>query len=311
MDLWQLKVFCNVVDSQSFSKAGQRIHLSQPTVSSHIRDLEDYFGCRLIDRLARAAVPTKAGELLYEYARRLLTLRDETETAIAEFQGKIKGCLHIGGSTIPGGYILPAIIGDFKKKYPDVSLVLRIGDTSQIIQEIITGNIEIGIVGAKSTDPNIIQQRLFEDELFVTVPTSHRWAKRQQIEPEKLTREPFIVREAGSGTRKSIQISLAKIDKSLNDFNIVAEMGSNQAMINGVKHDLGVSILSGIAVAAEVAQQRIQVLTIKGLRLKRSFYMTMRHKRTLSPQAAVFIEFLKNSSTMSVPHLKQDVATTL
>ena len=111
MDLWQLHIFTKVVELKSFSKAGAAIHLSQPTVSSHIKDLEDHFECRLIDRLGKEALPTKAGTLLYGYARKLLSLKGETETALAQFKGKTRGHLVVGGSTIPGGYILPLIIG--------------------------------------------------------------------------------------------------------------------------------------------------------------------------------------------------------
>ena len=116
MDLWQLHIFCKVVENSSFSKAGDLVHLSQPTVSSHIKDLEDHIGCRLIDRLPKKAVPTKAGQLLYTYARRLLALRNETEEALAAFQGTVKGRLILGGSTIPGAYILPRAVGLFTPK---------------------------------------------------------------------------------------------------------------------------------------------------------------------------------------------------
>ena len=116
MDLWQLNVFCKVVENKSFSKAGDAIFISQPTVSSHIKYLEDYFGCVLIDRLGKEACPTKAGELLYEYSKKLLALRDETESAMSNLIGKVKGRLAIGGSTIPGEFILPGIIGEFARK---------------------------------------------------------------------------------------------------------------------------------------------------------------------------------------------------
>ena len=125
MDLWQLNIFCRVIEMKSFSKAGEAIHLSQPTVSSHIKDLEAHFGTKLVDRLARQALPTKAGELLYEYAVRLLTLRDETESAMAEFLGKIKGRLSLGGSTIPAGYLLPRWIGEFTAAFPRSQRLLR------------------------------------------------------------------------------------------------------------------------------------------------------------------------------------------
>jgi DNA-binding transcriptional LysR family regulator len=136
MDLWQLKIFCKVVELRSFSKAGSAVHLSQPTVSSHVKDLEAHFGCRLIDRLSKEALATQAGRLLYDHARRMLALKDETETALADFQGKIRGKLTVGGSTIPGGFILPQIIGRFCRSYPEVQVALINGDTETIIQDV-------------------------------------------------------------------------------------------------------------------------------------------------------------------------------
>ena len=147
MDLWQLNIFCKVIEFKSFSKAGNVVHLSQPTVSSHIKDLETHFGCRLIDRLAKEAIPTKAGELLYAYARKLIALKDETETALAEFQGNLRGRLVVGGSTIPGVYILPRMVGAFVAAYPNVTTAIRIGDTEGIVGDIAGGHLEIGIVG--------------------------------------------------------------------------------------------------------------------------------------------------------------------
>ena len=175
MDLWQLNIFCKVIELKSFSRAGKAVHLSQPTISSHIKDLEDHLDCRLIDRLSKEAVPTKAGELLYEYAKRILALRDETETALAEFKGKIRGRLVIGGSTIPGTYLMPQLIGDFKKQYPDVIVSLKIGDTENVIEDILKGNLELGIVGAKADTKKIVQKKLFEDEMRLIVPANHRW----------------------------------------------------------------------------------------------------------------------------------------
>ena len=216
--------------TQELLKAGKAVHLSQPTISSHIRDLENHFGCRLIDRLARQAAPTKAGELLYAYARRLISLREETETALAEFQGRIKGRLVIGGSTIPGTYILPRLVGDFTCTHPETTVALRIGDTDRIIQETLEGKIEFGIVGAKSKDKRIAQEKVIEDEMRLIVQATHPWADQESIPVNRLLAEPFICRERGSGTLKSIQICLARRAVSMEAFTIVAEMGSTEAV---------------------------------------------------------------------------------
>lgn len=293
MDLWQLNIFCKVIELKSFSGAGKRIHLSQPTISSHIKALEDHFGCRLIDRLPKEALPTKAGQLLYNHARRILSLFEETETALAEFQGKMKGRLAIGGSTIPGGYILPKIVGAFSGHYPDVSISLSIGDTEKIINDTLSHDLELGIVGAKTENKNIIQETLIEDEMRLIIPADHEWSKKKCIDLKTLFKEPFIIRERGSGTLKSIKNSLVDKGFSIEDLKIIAEMGSTEAISQGIKSNVGVSILSTIAVEEELKCGSLKALDIEGISLKRSFYLTRHKYRNASPLCIEFISFLK------------------
>ena len=297
MDLWQLNIFCKVVELKGFSKAGNAIHLSQPTISSHIKDLESHFNCQLIDRLGKKAVPTKAGELLYRYARKLIDLRDETEAAMSEFHGMIKGRLVIGGSTIPGGYILPKCIGAFTAVYPEVTIALIIGDTDQIIQDVLSGSQEFGIVGAKTSNKNICQEKLIEDEMRLIVTGDHKWAKKKDISPDMMFKEPFIIRERGSGTLKSIKLSLREKGYVSENLNIIAEMGSTEAVIQGIKSKVGVSILSTIAVAEELKAGTLKALTIKELNLKRGFYLITHKQRSPSPLCRAFTNFLKKEFT--------------
>ena len=293
MDLWQLNIFCKVVELKGFSNAGNAIHLSQPTISSHIKDLENHFECQLLDRLGKKAVPTKAGELLYHYARKLIALRDETEAAMAEFHGKIKGRLVIGGSTIPGGYILPKCIGAFTTVFPEVTISLIIGDTDLIIQDVLSGSSEFGIVGAKTSNKNIYQEKLIEDEMRLIVTSDHKWAKEKHISPDLMFKEPFIVREHGSGTLKSIKLSLKEKGYSSENLNIIAELGSTEAVIQGIKNKVGISILSTIAVAEELKAGTLKALTIKKLNLKRGFFLITHKQRSSSPLCNAFINFLK------------------
>lgn len=293
MDLWQLEVFCKVIELKSFSKAGEFVHLSQPTVSSHIKDLETHLGTRLVDRLARTTLPTKAGELLYDYARRLLALRDETESAMAEFLGKIRGRLTLGGSTIPGAYLLPRFIGQFRARYPKVRIALTVGDTLEMISKLMSGQIEIAVVGARSDDLQLVQKRLLKDEMRVVVPSDHPWTRRKQISLPDLKAEPFIIREPGSGTLKSLEQSLHKHNCSINDFHVTAEMGSTEAVRQGIKNKVGISILSAIAVADDERSGTLKTLAVKELDLTRSFYLTTHKHHSPSPLCRAFVEFLQ------------------
>jgi DNA-binding transcriptional LysR family regulator len=293
MDLWRLQVFCRVVELRSFSKAARQVYLSQPTVSSHIKDLESHFECKLVDRLGREVVPTKAGTILYGYAKKIIALRKEAENTLAEFQGKIKGHLAIGGSTIPGGYILPPLLGAFKRDYPEVAVTLVQGDTARIFRDTLQGDVELGVVGAKEQYAQLVQERIMEDEMFLIVPGSHKWAGKRQVSMNEVIQEPFIMREIGSGSRKSIEQVMEEAGHSLNALNIVAEMGSTEAVRQGVKAEVGISILSERAVAEELADGGLRKVKIEGLSFKRAFYLIYHKRRTQSPLCRTFIEFLK------------------
>jgi DNA-binding transcriptional LysR family regulator len=293
MDLWPLHIFCRVIECKSFSRAAGIVHLSQPSISSHIKELESHFGCQLIDRLPREAVPTQAGRLLYAYARRLLTLRDETEAAMSRHQGKFQGRLEVGGSTIPGTYLLPKILGGFKARYPRVTLALVIRDTAEVIAGVRDGALELGVVGAAAREKLILQEKLIEDEMRLVVSAEHPWAGRKRVSLSALVGEPFIIREQGSGTLRSIQDELVRVGRNADDFNVVAELGSTEAIRQGIRNRVGVSILSTLAVAEDLENGTLVALEVEGLDLKRGFFLIRHRQRSLSPLAAAFTGFLK------------------
>jgi DNA-binding transcriptional LysR family regulator len=297
MDLWQLHIFCKVVDYKSFSKAGRAIHLSQPTISSHVQALEDHFGCRLIDRMARQAVPTAAGKTLYRYARRLDALREETEAAIAALQGEVRGRLHVGASTIPGNYLLPELIGGFTREHPGVNVALEIADSAKIMARVLGGDLEMGVVGAASRDRNAIQEPLMVDRLQLILPADHRWAGQKGATLAQLTEVPFIIREQGSGTLAALQTALQQAGMALRQLNIVAEMGTTTAVIQSIKSGVGVSILSPVAVREDLARGRLKALPVVDLVLERNLYLIRHRQRSLSTVAGAFAEFLHASLT--------------
>jgi DNA-binding transcriptional LysR family regulator len=185
-------------------------------------------------------------------------------------------------------------MGAFKKIHPDVKISLKIGDTQKIIDEILADHLEMGIVGAENKAKQIVQERLIEDQLSLVVAGDHRWADQEQITMQALSQEPFIVREKGSGTLESIQHSLMASGNSLDNFNIVAEMGSTAAVIQGIKNHVGVSILSSIAVHDDVRSGNLRTIGIQGLNLKRGFQLTRRRNRTASPLCRAFVDFIRS-----------------
>lgn len=291
MDLWQLQIFVTVVEEKSFSKASHTINLSQPTVSTHVKELEQHFQCRLLDRLGKKTEPTRAGWILFEYAKQMLDLKDRTESAMLDFIGCTKGSLVIGGSTIPAGYILPRLMGPFARAYPDVSVSLHAGDTRQIIEDVKYGRVEIGVVGARTKDTAIVQEVLLADEMKLIVPHGHKWAHLSAVEWDKLTKEPFIARESGSGTWQSICRSMADAGYDPGQLQHCITMGSSVSVLQGILNHVGVSILSTTAVADDLAKGRLSALEVKGVDLNRFFYLTRAKKRSQSPICKKFITF--------------------
>ncbi len=219
---------------------------------------------------------------------------------MAEFKGKIKGSLDLGGSTIPGAFLLPDIIGLFTTRFPEVNITLTIADTQQTIEAILSGDLELAVVGAVANNANVVQTKLVDDEMCLVVPAAHRWADKKRISVQQLFSEPFIIREQGSGTLKSIQNSFAEAGLNVNNLKIVARIGSTEAIRQGVKSRIGVTILSSIAVAEDVAAGKLKTLFIDGLNLKRSFYLTHHRNRSLSPLSKTFIDFI-TSQISSAP----------
>lgn len=295
MDLWQLEIFHKVIELKGFSRAAEAVHISQPTVSSHIKDLEEHFGCQLIDRIEKKAFPTKAGEILFEYASRLLSLRDESESAMAAFEGKISGKLRLGGSNIPGGYILPKLVGKFIKVYPEVSVSLKIGDSEEIIADINNSRVDLGLVGLKSSSKKIVQETLMEDSLCLVIPNDHKWSDYSSIGLAELVNEPLILREEGSGTLKTLKNSLTKAGLKLSHLNIVANMGSTTAVLQCIRNHIGVSILSSIPVQDEINSNLLKAIPIEELNLSRFFYITRHKDRTESPLTRAFINFIQEN----------------
>lgn len=295
MDLRQLEVFARVVDARSFSRAAAALHLTQSTVSEHVRLLETELGARLLDRLGRETVPTRAGEILHGYARRLLALRTEARQALEQFLGQVSGPLTVGASTIPGEYVLPPLVGRFREKFPQVTIALQIGDTRAIAQAVLDGKVEVGVVGARPGHRGLEAVELMSDELVVVVPPGHAWCGRRQVTLDDLMPEPIIVREPGSGTREALEHSLKEAGTDLRAMRVIAEMGSTGAIKQAVKAGVGVSIVSRRAVLDECEHGLLGCVQLKDLRFTRHFYIVTHAGRSRSPLALAFLDFLRTA----------------
>ncbi len=292
MDIHVLELFCRIVESGSFSKAANAAYLTQPTVSGHIKKLEGEVGVRLLDRLGHRATPTKAGDLLYRYAKRILALRQEALQALDELKGGLKGELILGASSIPGGYLLPPLIGRFRAQYPDISVVLKVSDSKEIIEAVIDGAYEVGAVGAQFDDGRLEYQKFAEDEMVLVVPPTHPWASRRSVRVKELPSQPFLIRERGSGTRKIMEQALEQHNLSMSAFRVTGEMGSNEAIRQSVKTGGGIAIISRLAVASDIKHRELNAIPVAGLKLTREFYLITHRHRSRSPICNAFLTFI-------------------
>jgi DNA-binding transcriptional LysR family regulator len=294
IDLHKLEVFYWVAELRSFSQAAEHLSLRQPTVSSHVQELERTVGGKLLKRSPGEVSLTPLGRLLAERARGLLAFKRETIAAVEQFRGELTGELSIGGSNIPGEYLLPQTLVAFVQKHPRVNPILRIGDSAAIMEAVLDGKVELGFVGFKRADPRLSFRKLWQDEMVLAVSKSHPWAGREFVEISELRAGSFVARERGSGTLNSLKELLTTQDPSSDDsFNIVMELGSTEAVKQALISGLGFSVLSRTSISRELAQGILVEVAVRGLKMERDFYEVAREGRPLSPVTEAFRRFLR------------------
>ncbi|MGH7326127.1 MAG: selenium metabolism-associated LysR family transcriptional regulator [Candidatus Rokuibacteriota bacterium] len=296
MDLRRLEVFVKVAELGSFSRAAEALYLTQPTVSEHVRALEEDLGVQLLDRLGRGATPTPAGEVLLGYARRILVLMREARQAIDRFQGRMSGHLVVGGSSIPGEYVLPALIGQFKAKYPEISISLRVGSSRDVSEWVEEGRVEIGVVGARPSGRTLVARELMADEMVIIVSADHPWSGRESVRLADVATEPLILRERGSGSRDALERALAAAGTDVGAFRVAGEMGSTQAVKQAVRAGVGIALISKRAVEDECRARLLWCVKVQDLNVSRSFHLVTHRERTRSPLAQAFLEYVESQA---------------
>jgi len=295
LDLNLVEVFCCVVEEGSFSKAAEKLLLSQPTVSGHIKNLEMFVGTPLLNRLPKQIVMTRAGELLYRHGRAILSEKKSAVRELTRFVNHLEGGLVMCGSTIPAEYLLPPIVAAFHQRFPGVKVEVRISDSKRACEEVLANNAELGFVGAKFEVVGIEFRYFASDELELIAPNTKEWQDVESISLDEMARKPLLLRESGSGTRLTFERMLGR---RVDTLNVVGCFGSTNAIKEALKARLGVSVLSTLAVSWELERGLFKVVKIKGLEsMKRDFYIVINRKLSLSPLAESFLECLTHITT--------------
>ena len=294
--LRQLRTFKTVADLKSFSLAAQRLKLSQPSISYQVKELEEALGVPLLDRLGKKVQLTEAGTVLYGYARRMLDVLDEAKVAVEEIRGIKRGTLRVGASTTVGIYLLPAALGAFKKLHPGLVISLEIGTRERVQEQVLNSELDLAVVGPALKDPELAIIPFLSDELVVVAPAGHALAGKKHLDLKDVAAQPFVMREAASGSRWSLEKAARKAGAKL---HVAMELGSNGAIKHAVESGLGLAVISRYACALEFASGRLVELDVRGFPIRRDWHIVYLRKRKLPSSVHAFIEFLKGTSWLS------------
>ncbi|HOQ10071.1 MAG TPA: selenium metabolism-associated LysR family transcriptional regulator [Syntrophomonadaceae bacterium] len=293
MNLNLFKTFVKVVETQNLSRTADELGLSQPAVTKQIQALEDIYGVLLLERSGRRLKTTEAGETLYQCARDIIKALEKTEKAMEDVSESRKGALYIGASTIPGQYILPPIIKQFKDRFPNVTISMDIADTDKIFNRVADRELDVGVVGAWINNRKVDGFAWLEDELVVVVPQDHRLATKDYVNVKDLLSEKWIVREKGSGTRRAIEDFLTTQGVKREELNVCLEAGSTEAVLAAVESGMGISIISHWAIKRSENQRSLTSIKLTESGARRFLYVIYPRQKTRRKTVINFLDIIK------------------
>ncbi|HEY4027198.1 MAG TPA: LysR substrate-binding domain-containing protein [Candidatus Dormibacteraeota bacterium] len=293
LTLHQLRTFRAVAEQLSFSAAAQELSISQPSVSYQVKELETVLGLSLLDRLGKRVRLTEAGQVLYEYARRTLTLLDEATLVMEQMRGIERGTLRVGASTTVGIYLIPLALGAYKKMHPNLAVSLEIGSRDALQERVKQTALDLAVLSGPIADPELVSTPFMEDELVMVVPAGHPLAGRPGLTLRDFAGESFLMREVGSGTRLAVEMVARRAGVTL---QVGMELGSNGAIKHAVEAGLGVAVLSSHAIALERQDGGLLVVDIEGFPIRRPWSIVHLRRRQLPAAVEQFIELLRSPS---------------
>jgi len=293
----QLEVLMALVEAGSFTRAAAKLSLSQPSLTKQIQNLEEAVGSRLVNRGATGISLTPEGQIIYDYAKRIIRLREDAKERVVRHKAQESGHIYVAASTIPATYILPSLLSRLKHTHNGIQVHMQMHDSEETLQIILNDQAEMGFIGKEPINKKLVVQRLWKDSLVLAVPASHPLSNRRAVKVEELREIPFIIREKGSATRDIIEECLQKqLRTSLSCFNVVCEMGSSEAVKEAILAGLGVSILSTFAIKREISQGLLTLVNVSNLKLERNFYLIHKKQFLLMMYHRYFLDFVKGYS---------------
>jgi DNA-binding transcriptional LysR family regulator len=291
MDVRDLQVFLSVSKHLNYTRAGEEINLSQPSVSVRIHQLESELRAKLFEQLGKKVVLTDAGQLLVPYANRVIAAVDDAHHAVDELQGLERGSLRIGASTTPGMYLVPQVVARFKRSHPKIDIHLRIKDTREVEDGVLNNEFDFGFVGGHLIATEVSAHAWLTDELLLVVSPDHRLRNKKTVRKQDLEGESFIVRESGSATRATIVTQLQQANFEL---ETVIEMENPESIKKAVQSGLGIAFISKFAIATELKAKTLTAIRVRDLTINRELKIVHRKDKHLSRAAVAFIEMARD-----------------
>lgn len=294
MNLKQLESLTYIIETSSFSEAAKKLYLTQPTISSHISLLEKELNIQLLIRTTKDVTPTKAGKKLYTYAKQILKLQDSIYEEFNVKSQNENNVITLGASTIPEQYILPEVLPKYLKKNKNEFKIGQ-GDSLEIINKVLNKEVEIGLVGTQIETSNCIFEPFYKDKLVIITPVNDKYLKMKEkkFHVKDLLKEPLIMREEGSGTRKEIKNFFNEMDIKDNDLNIIATLNSIEAIKRSVANSMGISIVSNLAVEDYIKENRVLAFDLAEENIYRNLYIVRNKEMYMSKQSLKFIKFMR------------------
>ncbi len=274
----RLQVFHTVAGVLSFTRAAEKLNMTQPAVTHQIRQLEEDFNTRLFDRTNNKISLTVAGECVLQYAERIMSLYGEMHESVKTLTGDTAGLVTLGASTTIAEYMLPGLLGDFRQRFPGAQIRLRVANTDAVVNMVADNTIDLGIVEGEVENKHLVVDNCQIDEMLVLMPLAHPLAEQSAVRPAQLREYPFILREDGSGTRSVIAGYLKRCDLHEDQLNRPFELGSTEAIKGAVQAGMGLSIVSAATVAKELALGLLVALPLNPPLLRPYYFVRQRQK---------------------------------
>lgn len=301
MNLDYLRTYLEVIKTGSFSEVARKLSISQPTVSFQIQKLERDLSVRLIDRSRKTIIMTEAGKRLLRFAEFVEEERARLLDDVEQLREEVVGDLVITASTVPGEFLIPAILSEFKVQHPAVGIRVAVSDSLTVINDVQNGAYEVGFCGAMPEGRDLESFKIAEDEIVLIVFPEHPFANRPEVSPMELVGEPLIFREETSGTQRSVESQLLLAGFNLGQGAPKLILGTTQAVVSAVEEKAGIAFVSSIAIKKSCALGLVKVVELEGLRLRRDFFCIYREERIVSRLLGEFVAFVQAGAPYTHP----------